>query len=164
MQSNARALELLYRAAATAECRYSVDLSDSRCFLLHIEHVRNGCQLLCLEAILHGERGDGEEAVRAVEAAFHIADTLRHEPVFISQLIRQADARWVIGAIERVLSQTELTDEQLGRLAAAILPEPEPEHLKRAAGGRVLSKPALVREARDDGPAATLETAACSPA
>lgn len=135
VQSNAKALELLHRAATVAECRYSVDLSDSRCFLLHIEHVRNGCQLLCLEAIFHGERGESEKAVRAMEAAFGIADTLRHEPIFISQLIRQADARWVIGAIERVLSQTELTDEQLGRLAAAILPEPEPEHLKRLLAG-----------------------------
>jgi hypothetical protein len=93
--------------------------------------VRNGCLLLCLESVLCGEKGDSEGAVRAAEAAFQVADTLRLEPVFISQLVRWAGQRFAVGALERTLSQIELSDAQLSRLIEAISQWPSSEAVRR---------------------------------
>lgn len=124
---NAKALELLRRAATIEKSRYPIDLSEGPEVLLpHIGDVRDAWLLLCFEAILCGEGGDGEGAMGAIEAAFQVARTLSDEPVLISQLVCFAGQRSASTSVERVLGRTELDDAQLEQLMSVIGEADEP--------------------------------------
>jgi len=119
VQANAKARELLYRCATVEESRYPLDLSKGLTALLPwLSEVRKCGLLLCYEAIDQAEREDPdvEGAVRAIEAAFGVARTLRTEPVSISQLVYLAAVRSATTTMERLLCRCHLTEEQLGRL------------------------------------------------
>jgi len=136
VQANTKALELLHHAVAIEESRYPIDLSKGAAVLVpHIQDVRNSGLLLCFEAVLYAEKGDSEGAVRAVEAAFQVADTLRMEPVYISQLVRLWIQRWAVGAVERTLSQIELSDAELLRLAQVVSQGWDSEATRRLLAG-----------------------------
>jgi len=121
VRDNAKGLELLHRAARIEESRYPIDLSEGLDFLItHIGDVRDAWLLLCFEAVLCGEAGDGEGATRAIEAAFQVAHTLSAEPVLISQLVCFAGQRGASASLERILGRTELNDAQLERLASVV--------------------------------------------
>ncbi len=83
VRDNSKALESLHEAAAIAECRYPVDFSKGAATVLspHLSDVREGCRLLCLEAILHAENEDPNGAAQAMEALLHVAGSLDQEPV-----------------------------------------------------------------------------------
>lgn len=136
VQANAKALELLHRAAAIEESRYPIDLSQGATVLMSsISDVRNGGLLLCFEAVLCAEKADSEGAVCAVEAAFQVADTLRWEPVYISQLVRLWIQRSAVGAVERTLSQIELSDAEIRRLAQVVSQGWDTEAIRRLLAG-----------------------------
>jgi hypothetical protein len=121
IRDNAKALELLHRASTIEASRYPVDLSEGlEGFIPHIGDVRNAWLLLCLEAVLCSEMGDGDGATRAIEAAFHVARTLSPEPLLISQLVCFAGQRSASGSLERIVGRIELNDAQLERLASAV--------------------------------------------
>jgi len=85
---NSTALKSLYDAATIDECRYPTDLSPGAGVVMTpISHVREGVPLLCLEAVLHAERGDPNRAAKAIQTALHVTDTLEDEPVMVSHMV-----------------------------------------------------------------------------
>ena len=133
VEANAKVLELLHEGVGVEESRYPIDLSKGEGTLItHIGPLRNGCELLCFEAVLCAERGDSEGAVRALDVAFWVADTLRAEPLFISQLVRMSIQLGALRSLERTLSQIELSDAELRRLTDVIAQAPSPDAMRLA--------------------------------
>jgi hypothetical protein len=122
VRENAKALELLHQAADMRESRYPVRFSEGpgKVFLTHLRDVQESALLLCLEAIVAGEAGDGEGATGALEACFGVARSLRAEPAYGSQGSRFGVQNRAAAAMARVLCVMELSDTQLERLAAAV--------------------------------------------
>jgi hypothetical protein len=120
LEANAKALDLLHQAATMSESYYPIDRSKGPAsYVVPIHDVRESCLLLCLEAVQCAEVGHSEGAVRAFEAAFHVAGTFRWEPVLTPQVFRMGAMRSTLGVLQRILSQIDLTDAELARLAQA---------------------------------------------
>jgi len=126
--ANAKAIEGLHLVTTTMESRYPIDLSQKlgKGFLPAIPSIRKGCLLLSLKAVLHTEQDDPERAVRAIEAAFAVAGTLRLEPTASSQAVYLGMMDFPIAATQRLLSRNALTDVQLTRLSDAVARAYEP--------------------------------------
>jgi hypothetical protein len=141
VRDNSKALQSLHEAAAIAECRYPVDLSRGPSVLMtHLADVREGCRLLCLEAVLHAENKDPNGTVKAIEAVLHVAQSLDKEPMVISHLVRLASANAATVALERALNRIELTVGQLAELQKAFDATQGTDGLLRAlAGSRCMS-------------------------
>jgi len=120
IRENAKALEMLHGATAIVECRYPIDLSQgSGVGMPHIADVREGCLLLCAEAILCGEDGDPNGATRAIEAALRVACSLDQEPIMLSHHVQMEGASWAAAALEWALNGVAFTEDHLTRLHRA---------------------------------------------
>jgi hypothetical protein len=79
-------------------------------------------KLLELAAVTHAEKGETAAALACIEDELRLGDSLKDEPALIIYLVRIACYGVALRGLERVLSVTELTDEQLqewdARLAA----------------------------------------------
>ncbi|MCX5643293.1 MAG: hypothetical protein NTZ17_01210 [Phycisphaerae bacterium] len=136
VRDNAKALESLHEAAAIAECRYPVDLSQGPSVLMtHISDVHEGCRLLCLEAVLHAENKDPNGTARDIHAVLYVARSLDREPMMISPLVRMAAANVATVALERAMNQTEFREEQLEGLQKAFSDTRGTDGLLRALAG-----------------------------
>jgi hypothetical protein len=101
IRENAKALEMLHGAASVPECRYPIDLSQGMFIAMpHIANVREGCLLLCAEAVVCAEEGDPNGATRAVEAALHVACSLDREPIMLSHGVQMSTVGWAVAALE----------------------------------------------------------------
>jgi hypothetical protein len=120
IRENAKALEMLHGAASVVECRYPLDLSqDSNIVLPHTADVRDGCLLLCSEAILCAEDGDPNGATRAIEAALRVACSLDQEPILVSHMVQMETVSWAAATLEWALNAAAFTEEQLAGLNRA---------------------------------------------
>ena len=136
LTSNAKALDLLHKAAAIEGCRFDVDWGhgyDAR--LPHLANLRQAARLLELQALMKVEQGKPEEAAAALEASFAVAHSLRNEPILMSQLARIGVNSVSLNALERVLSRVALTDKQLTDLSRRIAAEDTPEPFQRGMAG-----------------------------
>jgi len=92
LQQYEGSLRQLHAAAESGSpARYPADFSQGP--TMHLEYVqslRAGARLLLLEAHVRAHRGDAQGAARSIHAIFMLADSLKQEPVFISQLVRYA--------------------------------------------------------------------------
>ena len=143
VQVNSTALKSLYDGAAIDECRYPTDLSKGAGVVMtHISHVREGMLMLCLEAVLHAERGDPNRAVEAIQTSLHVTGTLDDEPVMVSHMVAASGASVASVTLERMLNRVELTDAQLETLCEAFLDRSGHEGLLTAlVGERCLTYP-----------------------
>ncbi len=83
--------ELRARLRGLPHVRYPTDLSlGAAAPLDHLARIRAGTRLLSLDAVLAAIDGDTARAERSLRQAFALAETLRDEPVLISQLVRTA--------------------------------------------------------------------------
>jgi len=102
--------------------------------------VREGCLLLCAEAVVCAEGGDPNGATQALEAELRVACSLDQEPVMLSHLVQMSTAGWAAAALEWVLNAAALTEEQLARLNRAFSSVHAADGLLRAiVGDRCLS-------------------------
>ena len=77
VEENAKALELLHKAAAIEHSRFPVDLSLGFAALMpDLGAVKKGAMRLRLEAIYYAETGDTERAIKSVKSALGIAQSL----------------------------------------------------------------------------------------
>ena len=141
VQENAKALEMLHGATSVPECRYPIDLSQGMFVAMpHIANVREGCLLLCAEAVVCAEEGDPNGATRAIEAALRVACSLDQEPIMLSHGVQMSTVGWAAAALEWALNAVPLTEEQLARLDRAFSGIHASDGLLRAiAGDRCLS-------------------------
>jgi len=117
LAKNQEELRLLYSVPAGRRSRYPVDLNQGFTTLLpHLAKVKRAMLLLTAEATLHAENGERDKAVGSLVAAGCVADSLRDEPLIISQLVRFACDGILVSRLERVINLTDLGDAQLESL------------------------------------------------
>jgi hypothetical protein len=145
VERNGKALAELHRASQLPKSRYPVDLNPGLASLLpHLTRVKAMAELLKWEAIYHSARGDRTNAVRAIESGFGVAASLKDEPIDISALVRISCLWMALSALERVVTEQQLSESEIDRLL--VLARSGEEHslpsLKRAfLGERGLTLP-----------------------
>ncbi|MHC4788789.1 MAG: hypothetical protein ACYS8K_06230, partial [Planctomycetota bacterium] len=122
---NARALELIHRAAGMPAAVYPLDPAagpfdarmDERRFL------RSAARLCVLEAAVRAEEGRGGDAVQALSAGLALAN-LREQPMLlIEALVRMAIDAVCQAGLEQLLGLCELPAERLSALREEIARE-----------------------------------------
>ncbi len=130
---NRKTLDVLHEAGTIRGSRYPLDLREGfNLSLNHVHTVRRAVCLLCCEAVLAAEHGNAEDAVQSLVAGFRIADSLRNEPVVVSQLVRMGGIDRVIASLERTLCRVPPSAEQLRRLAVTVAEIHDAGSLRRA--------------------------------
>ena len=100
---------------------FPLKLSDGMMLLLpHLTEIRNEAQQLRIAGELSSERGEVNAAVDQLADVFLTGDTLRTEPLLISQLVRMACYTMGIGSAERLISRQKLSEQQLDRIETMI--------------------------------------------
>ncbi len=140
LEANAEALRLLHDAAGRTESRYPLDFSKGfNMPLSHLGKLRQSARLLQIEAFVAAEDGDTRRALDAVTAALAVGNSIRQEPVLISQLVRIACHGITLDAVKRMVAVAAFSEEELAALAGALKAEEDPGALTRTlAGERVL--------------------------
>jgi hypothetical protein len=118
---NAMTLERLDEATELAGSRYPIDLTQGVATLLpHLARVKDLAQFVKWAAIYQSAQGKPEEAVRTLRSGFALAASLEPEPILISELVRIACLTIVLQGLERVISEHQLSQEQLAPLSASL--------------------------------------------
>ncbi len=140
LAENAEALRLLHEAASRPASRYPLDFSNGVQMLLpHLAKLRASVRLLRIEALVAAEDGDTGRALSAIQAALAAADSVRQEPVLVSQLLRIACHQITADAINRMLNTAAFSDAELTQLGAYLREAEDPGAFTRAmAGDRAL--------------------------
>jgi len=133
LAENAEALCLLHEAAKRPGVRFPVDLSKGFAMeLAHLARLREGARLLGIEALVAAHDGDPQRALDALLDTLGVADTVREEPIVVSQFVRVACHGIVAGTLARTLQVGALTPDQLALLQHAFARADEPGALSRA--------------------------------
>jgi hypothetical protein len=127
-------LKQLHAAAeAGSPARYPVDFSQGMNMTLdHIQSLRAGARLLVLEAHVRAHRGDAQGAARAIHAIFKLADSLKQEPIMISQLVRYALDGIAEDVVQRQIPVVTFPDSNLDRIQAHLRAIDYSEGIRRA--------------------------------
>jgi hypothetical protein len=134
---NEAALKLLHIGTSMRACRYPIDLTKGSFVLLpHLSNVRMGTWLLALEMLWRIDNDQPDSAIDSSRDCFGLARTLAREPVLISQLVRLGCQLTIMPCLQRLLTRTALSDEQLERLDRILIDAEEPEGLTRAFVGQ----------------------------
>ncbi len=133
LKKNAQAVELFRQGSKSGSYRYPIDLTKGPDTLLpHLSKIKEGVQLLRLHASYKAAIGEPGEAVRSIEAAWRLANSVKKEPILISQLVRIASQAITYECLERVLNQVTLTRPQLKRLSQDLKDHSVQTGLKRS--------------------------------
>ncbi|MDH3584256.1 MAG: hypothetical protein OER86_08575 [Phycisphaerae bacterium] len=136
VQANRGGLEGLHAAAKIGDARWPVDWTQGFSVKLgHLQYIRDAARLLAVEAAHHGEAGNAEAAQRSILSGMAVGRSLETEPSIISQLVRLAVVNITVDALERLLNRTDVAQEELGRLQAALADAEAPEAMRRAIVG-----------------------------
>ncbi len=117
LQTNKEALELLGRAAAIEHCRY--DLYFDKEGILgntYYRDIKNCTRLLAEQTMLLAHQGEGDAAVKNIARQLALTESLKEEPILISQLVHMACIALIGPSVEYTLNRTTLNDEQLTAL------------------------------------------------
>ncbi len=120
LTDNQAALTILHEAAILPHARYPIDLTQGfNAQATWLIHVRQCARLLELEALMHIEQDDPNQALQSVQTGLALAQSLK-SPVLIDFMVRMAAYASQLHALERVMSRTVLTREQLQGMAELI--------------------------------------------
>jgi hypothetical protein len=108
---NAGCLILLRRAGDVVQCRYEWDYAAGG--FPALKELRYCVKLLELAVVAHAQKGETAAGLACIEDELRLGDSLKNEPGLICYLVRIACYGVAMRGLERVLSVTELTDEQL---------------------------------------------------
>lgn len=134
--SNLDTLELLHKAAQRPASRFPIDLSKGfEVELPHISILRRNANLLVLAVQEAAETGDAETVHQSLMDLLAISQSLRNEPLFISQAVRDATVWTFFEALNRALNRMSFSEDQCLSLAKAISTLECPECLIRALVG-----------------------------
>ncbi len=136
LDANAEALRLLHEAVNRPASCYPLDFSKGVQMLLpHLAKLRQGVRLLQIEALVAVEDGDTRRALDAVAAAIAAGNSVRQEPILISQLVRVACHGVTLEAVSRMMSMAALSDGELVQLGKDLRAAEDPGGLTRALAG-----------------------------
>lgn len=104
-------------ASGLTESRYPLDLNRGIMIELpHLSGFRNLARLLCLDAWVNAIEHRPHEAAEAILATRSIAESLKSEPVFISQLVRMALYGIMVDSTESAINRALFEEDDLRRL------------------------------------------------
>ncbi len=130
LSENAEVLRLLHEAAKRPATRFPVDLSKGlNMDLSHLSKLRDSVRLLQLEAFIAAEDGDANRAVEAILAALAVRDSVRFEPLVISQLVGFALDGIISATVSRALGMGAYSEEQLLALCTALQKAEDPRSM-----------------------------------
>ncbi len=135
LSDNEKTLTLLHEAASIEHCRYPIDFnqqSDEDASWL--KKSRASASLLRLEILIQYDNHDPEKALESIRTSWSLAGSLG-TPLLIHRLYKVGIQSWTSQSIERILNRTQLTEEQLMRLAAWIEQSDIDEEYRRALVG-----------------------------
>ena len=136
LADNRAALDLLHQTPPGTVCRYPVDFSMGIAMPLpHLSQIKLAAQLLSLEAVWDSSNDRTIEAGDDLDAAFRVTDSLKNEPLLISQLVRFSCSSLIGSSLQRILSRQALSDSQLSHLADEFQREENPFAIERALAG-----------------------------
>jgi hypothetical protein len=116
--------------------RYPADFRDGIATLLpHAQQVRAGARFLDLEAQVRMHRGDHAGATQSLLCMLRMGESLRDEPIMVSQLVRLAVYSVFVERLKAYLAWGQATDEELAQLQAAVAEVDVPRGLTRALQG-----------------------------
>lgn len=146
LDKNAEALAILHETNIS-ESRYPIDLRAGMFTLLpHLGDLRRGARLLEMEAMLAAERGDAGQAAAAIHSILRLAESLRHEPIIISALVRISIIALAIQALEQSLHRARFDAGQLEALQAGLEAADDPQVMVRGLAGERASTLSLFRQ------------------
>jgi hypothetical protein len=120
LTDNQDALKILHEAATLPHARYPIDLSQGFSALSPwLAQVRQCAHLLKLEALMHLEQDDPNQALESVRTGLALAQSLK-SPLLIEYLVRIAASAIQLQTLERIMSRTALTHEQLQGMTQVI--------------------------------------------
>jgi hypothetical protein len=117
LPANKETLEFLDKAAAIEHCRYDLDFSQGGMLIVpNLNEMKKCAQLLAEQTMLLAHQGNGDAAAENIARQLALGESLKKEPILISQLVRMALIALSGSSVEYILNQTTLTDEQLTAL------------------------------------------------
>ncbi len=146
------------------ETRYPLNFADGfGARLDHAQTLREAGRLMRLQAEVAARQDDAETATKSLLASLASAESLKREPILISQLIRMALIGLAADQFESLVPSVAFTDEQLERLDTALAKIEMGDTVRRALigerafGSIAMSDPA-VRESFGPGGGFMLNT------
>jgi hypothetical protein len=108
--------------ATPGDCAYLDDFSAGYYTLLdQVQQMRTIFRLLVLRAYLAAQADDADGAARNLVGALKAVDTLRREPILVSQLVRMVLNQGSVEALEYLLPEVAWNDEHLAAIQKQLL-------------------------------------------
>jgi hypothetical protein len=117
LADNQKCLSLLREAGNIEHCRYGWDWNYQQASFAPLRQCAN---LLRVAAVYHAQRGDGAAALASVLDSLRLGASLRREQGLIHYLARMGCLSISLAGLERVLSATTFTGEQLRGLSEVL--------------------------------------------
>lgn len=136
--TNQPAIQLLHDGAHHPNCRYPQNYNAGFSTLLpHLAKVKGCVQLLAWDAVLRADAGDLDGAIRSLELAFAVTDSLINEPEIIAHLVRTAGHAIINIRLEEMFNLHSFSDAQLTRLGCLFEGRESPGNLRVAFAGEL---------------------------
>lgn len=117
VEQNRTALQYFESGLKYPESRYPLDFTEGASMKLrHLEKVKQTAQLGALIAIAGADRHDAGQACDGIIGVFKTGNTLKSEPILISQLVRMACFAIGVNTLEQVMNRVKLPPESLVQL------------------------------------------------
>ncbi|MDB6032248.1 MAG: hypothetical protein JWM16_2586, partial [Verrucomicrobiales bacterium] len=136
LRDNEEAMKIFRTAARTSKSRYKVDLSGGPSVELpHLSAIKSAGSLLRLGALVAAQTGESDESAEAIRDVIGAAESLRAEPLLISQLVRFSLHSIAGLAAQSTLNLIPLQESKLAMLQKAFEEAEDKQSIYRALVG-----------------------------
>lgn len=119
-QRNQSAWAQFKQGMSFERARYPIDLNQGPETLLpHLAKIKRTAQFAQLRAVLCAENKQSQDAVDSLLVPLAVADSLKGEPLIISQLVRVACYAIDTTSLQQVVNSVALSSSDLGQLSTA---------------------------------------------
>jgi hypothetical protein len=113
--------QLLIAAAARPQARFWINYEAGFALMIpHLTRIKASCQYLCLHATAALRAGDRDTAIEDVELLFRLIESIRGEPLVISQLVRIALVQIALQPVWEGLADRQWTGAELSAIESEL--------------------------------------------
>ncbi len=117
-----RALALVQQASERPRCNFQLPYDHGAMLLApHVNGMLIVGRALPAKALLEIRRGDASQAWQTLQTALRMANALHDEPLLMSAMVRFAQARYAIEALQRIAADAPPDGETSARIADLLL-------------------------------------------